>query len=106
MMMEGVEAAAELSDGGEAARAMLLLDTNIWLQPLTLPAALAGSSSSSGEELEQLDFGDSDDWGGEATQDEDGEEETDPARLLQRQKQVDYGKNTIGYERYVVAVPK
>lgn len=105
-MTEGVEAAADLSDGGEAASTMIFLGANIWLVPLTLPAALAGSSSSSGEELEQLDFGDSDDWGGEATQDEEEEEETDPARLLQRQKQVDYGKNTIGYERYVVAVPK
>ncbi|KAF8057859.1 Slbp [Scenedesmus sp. PABB004] len=32
--------------------------------------------------------------------------ETDPKRLLARQKQIDYGKNTLGYERYVQAVPK
>ena len=32
--------------------------------------------------------------------------ETDPKRLEKRQKQVDFGKNTIGYERYVCALPK
>jgi len=32
--------------------------------------------------------------------------ETDPVRLRQRQKQIDYGKNTRGYERYMELVPK
>jgi hypothetical protein len=32
--------------------------------------------------------------------------ETNPRRLAQRQKQIDFGKNTIGYDRYVAAVPK
>lgn len=30
----------------------------------------------------------------------------DPHRLAQRQKQVDYGKNTLGYEFYVKMVPR
>ncbi len=30
----------------------------------------------------------------------------DPHRLGQRQKQVDFGKNTIGYQRYLEQVPK
>ena len=32
--------------------------------------------------------------------------ETDARRLEQRQKQIDYGKNTVGYERYCRLVPK
>jgi hypothetical protein len=32
--------------------------------------------------------------------------ETDPHRLAQRQKQIDFGKNTIGYQRYRQMVPK
>lgn len=32
--------------------------------------------------------------------------EADPRRLEQRQKQIDYGKNTSGYQAYTTAVPK
>lgn len=32
--------------------------------------------------------------------------ETDPHRIAQRQKQIDLGKNTVGYQRYRAAVPK
>lgn len=35
-----------------------------------------------------------------------GELELDAHRLAQRQKQVDYGKNTLGYERYIQQLPK
>ncbi|RMZ54510.1 hypothetical protein APUTEX25_002086, partial [Auxenochlorella protothecoides] len=34
------------------------------------------------------------------------EHETDPHRLAQRQKQVDFGKNTLGYQRYREAIPR
>ena len=39
--------------------------------------------------------------GGRAT-----EEEKDPHRIAQRQKQIDYGKNTLGYQRYTEEVPR
>lgn len=32
--------------------------------------------------------------------------ETDPVILQRRQKQIDFGKNTVGYENYLQAVPK
>jgi hypothetical protein len=44
--------------------------------------------------------------GGEEEEGDDVEFETDPKRLQARQKQIDFGKNTIGYERYVQAVPR
>ncbi|GAQ79607.1 hypothetical protein KFL_000340100 [Klebsormidium nitens] len=34
------------------------------------------------------------------------ERETDAHRLAQRQKQIDFGKNTLGYERYLEVTPK
>lgn len=34
------------------------------------------------------------------------ERETDPSIIARRQKQIDFGKNTIGYELYLENVPK
>lgn len=36
----------------------------------------------------------------------EGETETDPHRIEQRLKQIDFGKNTLGYDNYVKKVPK
>jgi len=33
------------------------------------------------------------------------EKEDDPHRLAQRQKQIDYGKKTVGYQRYISKIP-
>jgi len=33
------------------------------------------------------------------------EKEDDPHRLTQRQKQIDYGKKTVGYQRYISMIP-
>lgn len=38
-------------------------------------------------------------------QDAEAFRETDPHRLSQRQRQIDFGKNTIGYQRFVEAYP-
>eukprot|EP00762_Andalucia_godoyi_P000312 ANDGO_03256.mRNA.1 Histone RNA hairpin-binding protein len=34
------------------------------------------------------------------------EQEIDDHKLVQRQKQIDFGKNTIGYQRYLQLIPK
>ncbi|KAF6266212.1 histone RNA hairpin-binding protein RNA-binding domain-containing protein [Scenedesmus sp. NREL 46B-D3] len=41
-----------------------------------------------------------------AVADDEDDFETDPKRLTARQQQIDFGKNTLGYERYLQAVPK
>jgi hypothetical protein len=65
-----------------------------------LAATSWASDVSEAEEEEQQDAA-----AAEST-DSDAEFETDPKRLQARQKQIDFGKNTIGYERYTQAVPK
>ena len=34
------------------------------------------------------------------------EKEEDAHRIQQRQKQIDFGKNTLGYQRYCESVPR
>lgn len=38
-------------------------------------------------------------------QQEDGDYEVDVHRMAQRQKQIDFGKNTLGYTNYLQQVP-
>ena len=44
--------------------------------------------------------------GGEFPRPALGPQSVDAHRLNQRQKQVDFGKNTLGYERYLELVPR
>jgi hypothetical protein len=41
-----------------------------------------------------------------AGQDQALDKDSEAHRLAQRQKQIDYGKNTVGYQNYLAAVPK
>ena len=41
-----------------------------------------------------------------AARDAPAAKETDPHRIAQRQKQIDMGKNTLGYQRYRQQVPR
>ncbi|WIA35866.1 hypothetical protein OEZ86_004250 [Tetradesmus obliquus] len=52
------------------------------------------------------DISDAEDEEPSAAADGDEEFENDPKRLMARQQQIDFGKNTLGYERYLQAVPK
>lgn len=52
------------------------------------------------------DISDAEDEEPAAAADGDEEFENDPKRLMARQQQIDFGKNTLGYERYLQAVPK
>jgi hypothetical protein len=43
---------------------------------------------------------------GDTSLSEEANKETDPHRLAQRQKQIDFGKNTEGYDRYSRLLPR
>ena len=43
---------------------------------------------------------------GAVADDKELDKETDPHRISQRQRQIDFGKNTIGYQRYLEQYPK